>query len=228
MAAIIEISHLERDGRLFLQANSTCGPAGHQQFEVAEVVEQDSPNPGIIFQRTKVNKKGIVTLGMAEKIVAYVKERPWDKKIIGAGPGETQYEIDGGCLEIDGDTIRFIDNHGNTGEVLEPGEDGYEDRRKLFPFYPSDNLNNFFNQVAANNSNEPEASTLGAARDTWEHADIFDRHSYLGQDEEVGAYDGLSTIETNGANVEIDKAEKELDALIALHGRDAKLEDFIR
>jgi hypothetical protein len=151
------------------------------------------------------------------------------KKIIGAVAGETQYEVSGGCLEIDGDTIRFIDDGGITQNVLEPGDDGYEDQRKLFPFYPSDNLNNFFNGEIANEKDGGDSpATLGSALDSWKQADIFDQHAFLGQDEEVGCYDGLSTIETNEANVEIDKAEKELEALIELHGRDAKLETFVR
>jgi hypothetical protein len=42
---------------------------------------------------------------------------------------------DGGCLELDTDnqTIRRRDKDGNTEDIKEPGDDGYNDWRDLFP-----------------------------------------------------------------------------------------------
>lgn len=72
-------SWLGNSARLFLQDEivvidsiSTCGPAGHQTFPaVAVVLEQDSPNPGLAIN-------GLSTVELVEKIVSFVKTRPWE------------------------------------------------------------------------------------------------------------------------------------------------------
>lgn len=57
-----------------VDSHSTCGPAGRQTFRaVAIVLELDSPNPGLAIH-------GLSTVSLAEKVVTFVKTRPWEDK----------------------------------------------------------------------------------------------------------------------------------------------------
>ena len=57
---------------VLVDSHSTCGPAGRQEFPgVAVVFQLDSPNPGLLIRCP-------TTVGLTEKIVAFVKTRPWE------------------------------------------------------------------------------------------------------------------------------------------------------
>jgi hypothetical protein len=46
-----------------------------------------------------------------------------------------EYEFaDGSCLQLDDDqSVRFIDQYGNSGDIRSPGDEGYDEWRKCFP-----------------------------------------------------------------------------------------------
>jgi|ETNvirnome_2_130_1030620.scaffolds.fasta_scaffold03317_4 hypothetical protein len=74
MGAIIELTHKRHLDGIIIDAIATCSIVGSQKpHMVARVMEPDNPNPGIVFEDE------ITTLGMAEKIIAYVKEKPWEQ-----------------------------------------------------------------------------------------------------------------------------------------------------
>ena len=74
MPAIIELSHKSIQGCIVIVAIATCPSRGHQEFQVAQVEEPESPNPGIRFLAP------VVACGMAEKVCAYVRNKPWEYK----------------------------------------------------------------------------------------------------------------------------------------------------
>lgn len=56
-----------------IDSHSTCGPMGRQTFPaVAVVLEFNGPNPGLAVH-------GLSTVSLTEKLVQYVKTRPWAK-----------------------------------------------------------------------------------------------------------------------------------------------------
>lgn len=59
------------DSVVIVESHSTCGPAGRQTFDVAVVIEPWSENPGLVFRNP-------TTVGLAEKVVAFIKTRPWE------------------------------------------------------------------------------------------------------------------------------------------------------
>jgi hypothetical protein len=140
--------------------------------------------------------------------------------IILSDNGEIEWPDDDG-------NIRRVDKDGNTEEIRRPGDDDYNDWLDLFPAYVTPALIRFF-AVEIENEEQGGVSpaTLQSALDSWDQAPQPVLHEFLGQDDEVGAYDGLATVETNEANDFIDARKAELDRLIKIHGGDTKLETF--
>jgi hypothetical protein len=74
MAAVIDLDHrMEQDGTVTILATSRCSLYASQTFEVATVLAPDSANPGLMWRLPS----GVVTVGMAEKVCAYVRIKPW-------------------------------------------------------------------------------------------------------------------------------------------------------
>jgi hypothetical protein len=73
MPAIIELVHSRQTGSITIFAIATCEIAGSQEpHPVAKVSQIDSPNPLIEWLDE------LTTLGMSEKVINYVRERPWE------------------------------------------------------------------------------------------------------------------------------------------------------
>jgi hypothetical protein len=66
---------------------------------------------------------------------AYIELLDADE-IAGSLNEQGEYELpDGGCLQLDREdqSIRRVDMHGNSDEIREPGDEGYDEWRDLFP-----------------------------------------------------------------------------------------------
>lgn len=74
---------------------------------------------GTVDQMTDAANSGLENLFMENGIIPQGYKRFY--------ANEQEVEIEGGVLELDTNgTIRRRDNHGNTEDVLEPGEEGYD------------------------------------------------------------------------------------------------------
>lgn len=65
------------DDVVLIDSHSTCGPAGRWEFPAVALVldltlnGEPHPNPGLLLRQP-------TTVGMLERIIEYVKSRPWE------------------------------------------------------------------------------------------------------------------------------------------------------
>lgn len=130
-----------------------------------------------------------------------------------------EYELaDGGCLEApdagDNMKIRRRDLHGNLEEWREPGDEGYEEWRSLFPFAVTEALSSFFGVEIRNEQEGGESpATLASARGSWLQAPADVRLKWCALEE--GEEDTLEEVET------------ELRELLQIHPETRPLAAFV-